>query len=101
MGYSCSSLLIESDSPQSNPGQNPLQTARLIVATSPPGPKPLAVLQDSASEPPVQEAENFPELPAPDTGGLPSEIDKSPPGNYSKLSQSPEEGTEPKEAPYN
>ncbi|KAJ9075445.1 hypothetical protein DSO57_1036079 [Entomophthora muscae] len=99
--------------PELNPGQNPLWTARLIgwehsnlllineVATSPPGPKPLAVLQDSASKPPVQEAKNFPKLPAPDTGGLPGEIDKSSPGNYSKLSQSPEEGTEPKEAPYN
>ncbi|KAJ9057161.1 hypothetical protein DSO57_1025209 [Entomophthora muscae] len=85
--------------PESNPGQNPLQTARLIVATSPPGPKPLAVLQDSASKPPVQDAKNFPKVPTPDTSSLPSEIDKSPPGNYSKLSQSPKEGTEPKEAP--
>ncbi|KAJ9059876.1 hypothetical protein DSO57_1036965 [Entomophthora muscae] len=97
--------------PELNPGQNPLQTARLIgwehgnpllikeVATSPPGPKPLAVLQDSASKLPVQDAENSPEVPTPDTSGLPNEIDKSPPGNYSKLSQSPDEGTEPKEAP--
>ncbi|KAJ9057999.1 hypothetical protein DSO57_1017148 [Entomophthora muscae] len=84
--------------PESNPGQNPLQTARLIVATSPPGPKPLAVLQDSVSKLPVQDAENSPKVPTPDTGSLPSEIYKSPPGNYSKLSQSPEEGTEPKEA---
>ncbi|KAJ9088463.1 hypothetical protein DSO57_1022815 [Entomophthora muscae] len=83
----------------SNPGQNPLQTARLIVATSPPGPKPLAVLQDSASKPPAQDAKNSPEVSTPDTGSLPGEIDKSPPGNYFKLSQSPEEGTEPKEAP--
>ncbi|KAJ9069107.1 hypothetical protein DSO57_1021892 [Entomophthora muscae] len=98
--------------PESNPGQNILRTARRIgwehdnpllikeVATSPPGPKPLAVLQDSASKPPVQDAKNSPKVPTPDTGSLPSEIDKSPPGNYSKLSQSPKEGTEPKEAPY-
>ncbi|KAJ9053010.1 hypothetical protein DSO57_1028425 [Entomophthora muscae] len=97
--------------PESNPGQNILQTARLIgwehdnlllikeVATSLPGPEPLAVPQDSASKPPVQDAENSPEVPTPDTSGLTSEIDKSPPGNYSKLSQSPGEGTEPKEAP--
>ncbi|KAJ9081233.1 hypothetical protein DSO57_1016915 [Entomophthora muscae] len=85
--------------PESNPGQSPLQTARLVVATSPPGPKPLAVLQDSASKLPVQDAKNSPKMPTPDTGGFPGEIDKSPPGNYSKLSQSPKEGTEPKEAP--
>ncbi|KAJ9084022.1 hypothetical protein DSO57_1028481 [Entomophthora muscae] len=85
--------------PELNPEQNPLQTTRLIVSTSPPGPKPLAVLQDSASKPPVQDAKNSPKVPTPDTGGLPGEIDKSPPGNYSKLSQSPREGTEPKEAP--
>ncbi|KAJ9058782.1 hypothetical protein DSO57_1008591 [Entomophthora muscae] len=85
--------------PESNPGQNPLHTTRLIVATSPPGPKPLAVLQDSASKPPVQDVKNSSEVPTPDTGSFPSEIDKSPPGNYSKLSQSPKEGTEPKEAP--
>ncbi|KAJ9082591.1 hypothetical protein DSO57_1002966 [Entomophthora muscae] len=97
--------------PESNPGQNPSQTARLIggehgnplrikeVATSLPGPKPLAVLQDSASKPPVQDAKILPKVPTPDTGSLPGEIDKSSPGNYSKLSQSPEEGTEPKEAP--
>ncbi|KAJ9048815.1 hypothetical protein DSO57_1031028 [Entomophthora muscae] len=58
--------------PESNPGQNPLQTTRLIgwehgnpllikkVATSLPGPKPLAVPQDSASKPPVQDAKNSP-----------------------------------------
>ncbi|KAJ9072288.1 hypothetical protein DSO57_1029213 [Entomophthora muscae] len=98
--------------PESNPGQNILQTARLKgwehdnlllikeVATSLPGPKPLAVPQDSASKLPVQDAKNSPKVPTPDTGGLPGEIDKSPPGNYSKLSQSPGEGTEPKEAPY-
>ncbi|KAJ9078499.1 hypothetical protein DSO57_1006274 [Entomophthora muscae] len=69
---------------ESNPGQNPLQTSRLIgwernnpllineVASSPPGPKPLATLQDSASEPPVQDAGNFPKVPTPDTSGLPS-----------------------------
>ncbi|KAJ9070177.1 hypothetical protein DSO57_1011097 [Entomophthora muscae] len=96
---------------ESNPGQNPLQTARLIgwernnpliideVAASPPGPKPLAALQDSASKPPVQDARNFPEVPTPDTGSLPSEIDKFLPESYSKLPQSPGEGTEPKEAP--
>ncbi|KAJ9057472.1 hypothetical protein DSO57_1022418 [Entomophthora muscae] len=97
--------------PESNPGQNPSRTARLIgwehdnpllikeVATSLPGPKLLAVPQDFASKLPVQDAENSPKVPTPDTSGLPSEIDKSPPGNYSKLSQSSEEGTEPKEAP--
>ncbi|KAJ9072685.1 hypothetical protein DSO57_1024828 [Entomophthora muscae] len=85
--------------PESNHGQTPLQTTRLIVATSPPGPKPLTVLQYSARKPPVQDAKNSPKVPTPDTGSLPGEIDKSPPGNYSKLSQSPEEGTEPKEAP--
>ncbi|KAJ9072466.1 hypothetical protein DSO57_1027194 [Entomophthora muscae] len=96
---------------ESNPGQNPLQTTRLIgwernnsllideVAASPPGPKPLAAPQDSASEPPVQDARNFPEVPTPDTGGLPGEIDKFLPESYSKVPQSPREGTEPKEAP--
>ncbi|KAJ9084712.1 hypothetical protein DSO57_1021477 [Entomophthora muscae] len=96
---------------ESNPGQNPLRTARLIgwecnnpllideVAASPPGPKPLAAPQDSASKPPVQDARNFPEVPMPDTGSLPGEIDKFLPESYSKLSQSPGEGTEPKEAP--
>ncbi|KAJ9077297.1 hypothetical protein DSO57_1018104 [Entomophthora muscae] len=60
--------------PESNPGQNPSQTARLIgwernnpllineVAASPPGPENLAVPQDSSSEPPVQDARNFPEV---------------------------------------
>ncbi|KAJ9083882.1 hypothetical protein DSO57_1030045 [Entomophthora muscae] len=93
-----------------NPGQNPSQTARLIgwernnpllideVAASLPGPKPLADLQDSASKLPVQDAGNFPEVPTPDTGSLPGEIDKISPESYSKLPQSPREGTEPKEA---
>ncbi|KAJ9071592.1 hypothetical protein DSO57_1035468 [Entomophthora muscae] len=95
---------------ESNPGQNPSRTARLIgwehnnpllideVAASPPGPKPLAALQDSASKLPVQDAGNFPEVPTPDTSGLPGEIDKFLPENYSELLQSPREGTEPKEA---
>ncbi|KAJ9063098.1 hypothetical protein DSO57_1003627 [Entomophthora muscae] len=95
---------------ESNPGQNPSQTARLIgwernnpllideVAASPPGPKPLAAPQDSASKLPVQDAGNFPKVPTPDTGGLPGEIDKFLPESYSKLPQSPREGTEPKEA---
>ncbi|KAJ9090400.1 hypothetical protein DSO57_1002712 [Entomophthora muscae] len=86
--------------PESNPGQNILRTARPIgwehenpllikeVATSLPGPEPLAVPQDSASKPPVQDAKNFPKVPTPDTNGLPNEIDRSPPRNYSKLSQS-------------
>ncbi|KAJ9087013.1 hypothetical protein DSO57_1037477 [Entomophthora muscae] len=94
-----------------NPGQNLLQTARLIgwernnplltyeVAVSLPGPKPLAALQDSASKPPVQDAGNFPEVPTPDTSGFPGEKDKFLPESYSKLPQSPREGTEPKEAP--
>ncbi|KAJ9054015.1 hypothetical protein DSO57_1018891 [Entomophthora muscae] len=68
---------------ESNPGQNPLWTARLIgwernnpllideVAASPPGPEPLTALQDSASKLPVQDARNFPEVPTPDTGRLP------------------------------
>ncbi|KAJ9083723.1 hypothetical protein DSO57_1031815 [Entomophthora muscae] len=96
---------------ESNPGQNPLQTARLIgwehnnpllideVAASPPGPKPLAAPQDFASKLPVQDAGNFPKVPTPDTGSLPGEIDKFLPESYSKLPQSPREGTEPKEAP--
>ncbi|KAJ9054537.1 hypothetical protein DSO57_1013410 [Entomophthora muscae] len=89
---------------ESNPGQNPLQTARLIgwecnypllideVAASPPEPKLLAALQDSSRKLPVQGARKIPDVPTPDTGGLPSEI-------YSELPQSPGEGTEPKEAP--
>ncbi|KAJ9051382.1 hypothetical protein DSO57_1005090 [Entomophthora muscae] len=93
-----------------NPGQNPLQTARLIdwehnnpllideVAASPPGPEPLAAPQDSAIKLPVQDAGNFPEVPTPDTGGFPGEIDKFLPESYSELLQSPREGTEPKEA---
>ncbi|KAJ9056965.1 hypothetical protein DSO57_1026914 [Entomophthora muscae] len=94
-----------------NPGQNPLWTAILIgwernnplliekAAARPPGPKPLAAPQDSASKPPVQDARNFPKVPTPDTGSLPSEIDKFLPESYFKLPQSPGEGTEPKEAP--
>ncbi|KAJ9065880.1 hypothetical protein DSO57_1015116 [Entomophthora muscae] len=97
--------------PESNPGQNPLQTARptrwepnnplLIdkVVTSPPGPKSLAVLQDSASKLPVQDAKNFPEVPTPDTSGLLGEMRKFLHESYSKLPQSPGGGTEPKEAP--
>ncbi|KAJ9075631.1 hypothetical protein DSO57_1034016 [Entomophthora muscae] len=96
---------------ESNPGQNPLRTARLIgwehnnpliidrVSASPPRSESLAALQDSARELPVQDAGNFPEVPTPDTSGLPSEIDKFLPESYSKLPQSPREGTEPKEAP--
>ncbi|KAJ9062444.1 hypothetical protein DSO57_1010692 [Entomophthora muscae] len=54
--------------PESNPGQNPLQTTRPIgwepnnpllidkVVASLPGPKPLAILQDSASKLPVPSA---------------------------------------------
>ncbi|KAJ9062663.1 hypothetical protein DSO57_1008426 [Entomophthora muscae] len=96
---------------ESNPGKNPLRTARLMgwernnpllideVAASPPGLKPLAALQDSESEPPVQDAGNFPEVPTPDTGSLPGRIDKFLPESYSKLPQSLREGTEPKEAP--
>ncbi|KAJ9073409.1 hypothetical protein DSO57_1016950 [Entomophthora muscae] len=96
---------------ESNPGQNPSRTARLIgwehnnpllidkVAASLPGPKPLAALQDSASKPPVQDARNSPEVPTPDTSGLPGEIDKFLPESYSKLPQIPGEGIEPKEAP--
>ncbi|KAJ9081095.1 hypothetical protein DSO57_1018402 [Entomophthora muscae] len=49
--------------PESNPGQNPLQTSRPIVFASLPGPKPLAVPQDSASKPPVQDTRNFTEVP--------------------------------------
>ncbi|KAJ9087538.1 hypothetical protein DSO57_1032242 [Entomophthora muscae] len=82
---------------ESNPGQNPFQTARLIgwernnpllideVAASPPGPKPLAAPQDSASKPPVQDAGNFPKVLTPDTSGLLGEIDKFLPESYSKL----------------
>ncbi|KAJ9065104.1 hypothetical protein DSO57_1023314 [Entomophthora muscae] len=96
---------------ESNPGQNPLQTARIIgwehnnpliidkVAASPPGSEPLAVLQDSVSKLPVQDARNFPKVPTPDTGSLPGEIDKFLPESYSKLPQSHREGTESKEAP--
>ncbi|KAJ9054877.1 hypothetical protein DSO57_1009807 [Entomophthora muscae] len=96
---------------ESNPGQNPSQTTRLIgwehdnpllidkVAASLPGSEPLSAPQDSASKPPVQDAGNFPEVPMPDTGSLPGEIDKFLPESYSKLPQSPKEVTEPKEAP--
>ncbi|KAJ9058851.1 hypothetical protein DSO57_1008068 [Entomophthora muscae] len=96
---------------ESNPGQNPSQNTRLIgwghnnpllideVAASPPGPKPLAAPQDSASKLPVQDSRNFPEVPTPDTSGLPGEIEKFLPVSYSKLPQSPREDTEPKEAP--
>ncbi|KAJ9051447.1 hypothetical protein DSO57_1004529 [Entomophthora muscae] len=96
---------------ESNPGQNPLQTARFIglernnpllideVAARPPGPKPLAAPQDSASKPPLQNAENSSKVPMLDTGGFPGEIDIFLPGSYSKVPQSPREGTEPKEAP--
>ncbi|KAJ9053087.1 hypothetical protein DSO57_1027616 [Entomophthora muscae] len=94
-----------------NPGQNPLRTTRLIgwehdnpllidkVAAILPGSESLTSPQDSARKTPVQDAGNFPEVPVPDTGGLPSEIDKFLPESYSKLPQSPGEGTEPKEAP--
>ncbi|KAJ9063220.1 hypothetical protein DSO57_1002518 [Entomophthora muscae] len=97
--------------PESNPGQNPLQTARPMgwepnnsllidkVVTSPPGPKPLAVLQDSASKLPVQDAKNFPDVPTPDTGSLLGEIHKFLHESISELHQSPGGGTEPKEAP--
>ncbi|KAJ9053847.1 hypothetical protein DSO57_1020290 [Entomophthora muscae] len=97
--------------PESNPGQNPLQTARLIVqehdnllpidkvVASPPLPEPLAVTQDSASNLPVQDARNFPEVPTPDTGSLLGKMYKFPNESYSKLPQSPGRGTEPDEAP--
>ncbi|KAJ9082466.1 hypothetical protein DSO57_1004386 [Entomophthora muscae] len=97
--------------PESNPGQNSLPTARPMgwepnkpllidkVFTSPPGPKPLAVPQDSVSKPPVQDAKNFPEELTPDTSGLLGEIHKFLHESYSKLPQSPRGGTEPKEAP--
>ncbi|KAJ9058598.1 hypothetical protein DSO57_1010828 [Entomophthora muscae] len=96
---------------ESNPGQNPLRTTRLIgwehnnpllidkVAASLPGSEPLAAPQDSASEPTVQNAGNFPKVSTPDTSSLPGEIDKFLPESYSKLPQSPREGTELKEAP--
>ncbi|KAJ9065662.1 hypothetical protein DSO57_1017236 [Entomophthora muscae] len=83
--------------PELNPGKNPLQTARPMgwepnnpllinkVVTSPPGPKPLAVLQDSASKLPVQDAKNFPEVPTPDTGKLLGETCKFLHEKYSKL----------------
>ncbi|KAJ9073259.1 hypothetical protein DSO57_1018420 [Entomophthora muscae] len=94
---------------ESNLGQNPLQTGRLIgwkhknpllidkAAASPPGSEPLAALQDSANKTPVQDAGNFPKVPTPDTSSLSGEIDKFLPESYSKLPQSPREGTEPKE----
>ncbi|KAJ9080770.1 hypothetical protein DSO57_1021430 [Entomophthora muscae] len=99
------------ETPKSTPGQNPLRTARptgwepnnpqLIdkVVTSPPGPKSLVVLKDSARKLPVQDAENFPEVPTPDTSGLLGEMCKFLHESYSKLPQSPWGGTEPKEAP--
>ncbi|KAJ9056472.1 hypothetical protein DSO57_1032729 [Entomophthora muscae] len=102
------------DAPKSQntePESNPLQTARPIgwkpnnlllidkVVTSPPGPEPLAVLQDSASKLPVQDAETFPKVPTPDNGSLLGEIHKFLHESYSELPQSPRGGTEPKEAP--
>ncbi|KAJ9074622.1 hypothetical protein DSO57_1004424 [Entomophthora muscae] len=96
----------QSTEPELNPGQNPLQTTRPIgwepdnplliykVVASPPGPKPLAATQDSASEPPVQDVGNFPEVPTPDTAVCLFLNE-----NYSKLPQSPGGGTEPEEAP--
>ncbi|KAJ9065174.1 hypothetical protein DSO57_1022475 [Entomophthora muscae] len=97
--------------PESNPGQNPLQTARptgwepnnplLIdkIVTSLPGPKPLAVLQNSASKLPVQDAKNFPEVPTPETGDLLGEIRKFLHESYSKLPQSPREALNLKRHP--
>ncbi|KAJ9084771.1 hypothetical protein DSO57_1020715 [Entomophthora muscae] len=97
--------------PELNPGQNPSQTARPIglepnnpllidkVVASPPGFKPLAVPQDSASKLPVQDAENFPEVPTPDTDGLLGKTHKFLNESYSKLPRSPGGGTEPEEAP--
>ncbi|KAJ9080139.1 hypothetical protein DSO57_1028156 [Entomophthora muscae] len=95
--------------PESNPGQNPLQTARTIVwkpnnpliidkvISSLPGLNPLAVLQDSASKPPVQDARNFPEVPMPDTSSFLNKMHKFLNESYSKLPQSPRGGTEPEE----
>ncbi|KAJ9057776.1 hypothetical protein DSO57_1019555 [Entomophthora muscae] len=97
--------------PELNPGQNSLQTARPMgwepnnpllidkVVTSLPGPKPLAVLQDSVRKPPVQDAENFPEVPTSDSGGFLSKMHKFLNESYSELPQSPGGGTEPEEAP--
>ncbi|KAJ9089315.1 hypothetical protein DSO57_1014099 [Entomophthora muscae] len=97
--------------PESNPGQNPSQTARPIgwepnnpllidkVAASLPEPKPLAVTQESASKPPVQGARNFPKVPTPDTGSLLGKMHKFLNESYSKLPQSPRGGTKPEETP--
>ncbi|KAJ9066661.1 hypothetical protein DSO57_1007466 [Entomophthora muscae] len=97
--------------PELNPGQNPLWTARPMgwepnnpllidkVVTSLPGPKPLAVPQDSASKLSVQDAKNFPKVPTPDTGSSLGEIHNFLHESYSKLPQSPGRGTEPEEAP--
>ncbi|KAJ9048525.1 hypothetical protein DSO57_1034252 [Entomophthora muscae] len=97
--------------PELNPRQNLLQTARPIgwelnnpllidkVVASPPGGKPLVVLQDFSSKPPVQNAGNFPKVPTPDTGSLLNEINKSLNENYSKIPQNPGGGTELEEAP--
>ncbi|KAJ9073937.1 hypothetical protein DSO57_1011389 [Entomophthora muscae] len=76
---------------------NPLLIDKVV--TSPPGPKPLAVLQNSASKPLVQDAKNFIKVPTPDTSGLLGEIHKFLHESYSKPLQSPRAGTEPKEAP--
>ncbi|KAJ9082821.1 hypothetical protein DSO57_1000806 [Entomophthora muscae] len=53
----------------------------------------------SLTELSVQDAENFPEVPTPDTGGLLGEIHKFLHESYSKLPQSPGGGTELEEAP--
>ncbi|KAJ9062946.1 hypothetical protein DSO57_1039618 [Entomophthora muscae] len=76
---------------------NPLLIDKVVTSLS--GPKPLAVPQDSASKPPVQDAENFPKVPTPDTGGLLGEIHKFLHESNSELPQSPGGGTEHKEAP--
>ncbi|KAJ9070819.1 hypothetical protein DSO57_1003284 [Entomophthora muscae] len=104
-------LESQNTEPEPNPGKTPSQTARLIgwepnnpllidkVVASLPGPKSLSVLRDSASKPPVQNAENFPEVPMPDTNSLLGEMHKFIHESYSKLPQSPRGGTEPEEAP--
>ncbi|KAJ9071757.1 hypothetical protein DSO57_1033865 [Entomophthora muscae] len=97
--------------PESNPGQNPSQNARPIgwepdnplpinkVVASLPEPKPLTVMQDSASNLPVQDARNFPKVPTPDTSGLLGKMNKFHNESYSELPQSPGRGNEPEEAP--
>ncbi|KAJ9083912.1 hypothetical protein DSO57_1029684 [Entomophthora muscae] len=69
------------------------------VVANPPGPKPLTVMQDSASKLPVQDVWNFPKVPIPDTSDLLGEMHEFPNESYSKLSKAQEEAVNLKKQP--